>query len=189
MVEPTTPDSNAGSESTTLSQDNIRLSDDLELRTKDLEDEKQKLKTCEAALASLRDAQQKQETDHADVVGRLRESVSTLEGQLQLIRQDSLRLSNDLLVAPLRRRLQLAPRAHWPPLQCAGVPGQRSQGLGTAAESSQGKLGSAVGRDSTNRGGSVVDARLWLRATTVRLRCAASGPRALLARGEPRGAG
>ncbi len=126
MLVPTSPVcSESGSDSTTLSQYNLWLEDELKKRTDDLEAEK-------AALASLRDAQQKQATDHADVVGRLRESVSTLEGQLQLSRQESLRLSSDLLVAPLRRRLQLAPRAHWPPLQCAGEPGERSHGLGTA---------------------------------------------------------
>ena len=122
MVEPTSPVySESGSESTTLSQKYHWLEDELKERTEALEAAKEMLKTSEAALASLRDEHQQQAT-----------SVSTLEGQLQSSRQESLRLSNDLLVAPLRRRLQLAPRAHWPPLQCAGEPGERSHGLGTA---------------------------------------------------------
>ena len=136
----------------------------------------------------MQSAHRKQATDHADVVRPLRESVSTLEGLLMESRRGSEGLSNELLVAPLRRCLQLAPRAHWPTLKCAGEPGQRSHGLGRAKERSRGKRGTAVGRGSTSRGGSVVDASLWLCATTVRLRCAGSGPRSLLPRGEPRGA-
>jgi len=130
--EPTSPDSDAGSESTTLSQDNLYLSDELKKRTEDLEAEKEMRKSSEAALASLRDARQQQATAHADVVGPLRVSVTTLESQLQSSRQNSLQLSNDLLVAPRRHRLQLAPRAHCPPLQCAGEPEQRSHGLAAA---------------------------------------------------------
>ncbi len=133
MEDPTTPVcSESGSESTTLSQKYLWLEDELKKRTDDLEAEKEMLKTSEAALALLRNAHQQQETEHADVVGSLRASVSTLETHLKESRQESLRLSNDLLVAPLRRRLQLAPRAHWPPLQCAGEPGERSHGRAAA---------------------------------------------------------
>ncbi len=133
MEDPTSPVwSESGSESTTLSQKYLWLEDELKERTEALEAAKEMLKTSEAALASSRNAHQQQATDHADVGRSLRASVSTLETHLKESRQESLRLSNDLQVAPLRRRLQLAPRAHWPPLQFAGEPEQRSHGLGTA---------------------------------------------------------
>jgi len=133
VEDPTTPVwSESGSESTTLSQKCLWLEDELKKRTDDLEAEKEMLKTSEAALALSRNAHQQQATDQADVAGSLRASVSTLETHLKESRQESLRLSNDLLVAPLRRRLQLAPRAHWPPLQCAGEPGERSHGRAAA---------------------------------------------------------
>ena len=105
MEDPTTPVwSESGSESTTLSQKCLWLEDELKKRTDDLEAEKEMLKTSEAALALSRDAHQQQATDQADVAGSLRASVSTLETHLKESRQESLRLSNDLLVAPLRRR-------------------------------------------------------------------------------------
>ena len=133
MADPSSPVwSESGSESTTLSQKCLWLEDELKKRTDDLEAEKEMRKSSEDALASLRDAHQQQATDHANVAGSLRASVSILETHLKESRQESLRLSNDLLVAPLRRRLQLAPRAHWPPLQCAGEPGERSHGRAAA---------------------------------------------------------